>query len=140
MSKVLLDTDILSKYLKEHDVNVLRHGDTYAETYTRFTFTSVTVYEMAFGLEAKRATKQLEDTLNWLSLNEQVLPIEEDYLTAARVKGKARLQGYVVELPDCLIGAVAARLGLTLVTGNTADFQAMKRAGLNLTLQDWRMP
>jgi hypothetical protein len=33
---------------------------------------------------------------------------------------------------------VAARLNLPLVTGNTADFQAMQKAGLKITLQDWR--
>ncbi|MDR3691582.1 MAG: PIN domain-containing protein [Fimbriimonas sp.] len=140
MPNVILDTDILSEYLKGHDSNVVKHGDAYAETHTRFTFTSVTAYEMAFGMEAKGATKQLKQTLEWLSHNEQILPIEDDYLTAARIKGKARRQGNTVELPDCLIAAVAARLGLSLVTGNTADFLAIKRAGLKLTIEDWRKP
>jgi predicted nucleic acid-binding protein len=138
MQRVIIDTDILSEYLKEHDPNVVKNGDLYAESHTRFTFTSVTVYEMAFGLESKNATKQLKTTLEWLQNNEQILPTEADYLTAAKVKGAARRQGYTLEMPDCLIGAVAARLNLPLVTGNTADFQAMQKAGLKITLQDWR--
>lgn len=138
MPKVVIDTDILSEYLKENDPNVLKHGDAYGEAYSQFTFTSVTVYEIAFGLEAKDAPKQLKQTLEWLSHNEEILPIEQDYVTAARVKGKARRQGYTVELPDCLIAAVASRLELPLVTGNTADFEAIKRTGLRLTLENWR--
>jgi len=140
MTQVILDTDILSEYLKAHDPNVLKHGDAYAETHTRFTFTSVTAYEMAFGLEAKGAAKQLKAALQRLGNNDQILPVEEDYLTAARVKGKARRQGATVELPDCLIAAVASRLGLPLVTGNTADFEAIQKTGLPLVLKDWRKP
>jgi predicted nucleic acid-binding protein len=140
MAKVILDTDILSEYLKEHDPNVLKHGDKYAEDHTKFTFTSVTVYEMAFGLEAKGATEQLKRTLEWLSHNEQILPTEADYLTAAHVKAEARKRGSTVELSDCLIAAVAARIRLPLVTGNTSDFQAIKGTGLKLTLLDWRKP
>jgi predicted nucleic acid-binding protein len=140
MAKVILDTDILSEYLKEYDPNVLKHGDKYAEDHTKFTFTSVTVFEMAFGLEAKGALKQLKKTLEWMSHNEQILPTEVDYLTAAHVKAEARKNGSPVELSDCLIGSVAARLGLPLVTGNTTDFQAIKATGINLTLLDWRKP
>jgi predicted nucleic acid-binding protein len=138
MKRVIVDTDILSEYLKEHDHNVVKHGDVYAESHTRFTFTSVTAYEMAFGLEAKAASQQLRQLIEWLANNEQILPTEEDYLTAARVKGKAKIQGFTLELPDCLIGAVAARLQLPLVTGNTADFQAMQDVGLKLNLENWR--
>jgi len=108
MPKVLLDTDIVSEYLKEHDPNVVKHGDAYAEEHVQFTLTSVTAYEMAFGLEAKDARKQLKAMLRWLANQEQILPNEVDYLTAARVKGRARRQGYTVELPDCLIAAVAS--------------------------------
>jgi tRNA(fMet)-specific endonuclease VapC len=140
MSKVLIDTDILSEYLKGHDQHVINHGDAYAENYNQFTFTSVTVYEMAFGFEAKGADKQLQTFLAWARNQQQILPTDEDYLTAAKVKGKARKQGKAVELPDCLIAAVAARLELPLVTGNTNDFEAIKKTGLKLTLKDWRKP
>ncbi len=80
----------------------------------------------------------MANALSWMKNHEQILPVELDYLTAARVKASARKLGYTLELPDCLIGAVANRLGLPLVTGNTEDFEAMKRAGLELILADWR--
>jgi predicted nucleic acid-binding protein len=53
MAKVLLDTDILSEYLKGHDRNVTRRAADYAREHGVFTFTSVTVHEIVFGLERK---------------------------------------------------------------------------------------
>jgi len=45
-----------------------------------------------------------------------------------------------LELPDCLIGAVAVRLHCPLVTGNTEDFEAIQRTGIKLTIRNWREP
>ena len=61
-----------------------------------------------------------------------------DYYEAAVIKATARKQGSIVELTDCLIAAVAVRLGLPLVTGNTEDFQAIQRTGLKLAIENWR--
>jgi len=44
----------------------------------------------------------------------------------------------VLELPDCLIAAVATRLEFTLVTGNIEDFQAIQKIGLKFRIENWR--
>lgn len=138
MAKVLLDTDILSEYLKGHDRNVARRAADYARAQGVFTFTSVTVHEIVFGLELKNAASQLQKALAWLNQNEQVTPTAADYVEAAVIKATARKQGSTVELADCLIAAVAVRLGLPLATGNTEDFQAIQRTGISLKLENWR--
>jgi len=51
MAKALLDTDILSEYLKGHDQIVAKQAASYARQYTVFTFTSVTVYEIVYGFK-----------------------------------------------------------------------------------------
>ena len=140
MPKTLLDTDILSEYFKGHDRNVIRHAADYAWQHGVFTFTSVTVHEIVFGLELKEAPAQLQKALLWLNQNEQITPTAADYLQAAIIKATARKQGSIVELPDCLIAAVAVRLGLPLVTGNTEDFQAIQRTGVALHIENWRNP
>ena len=140
MSKLLLDTDILSEYLKGHDRIVIRHAADYARQQGFFTFTSVTVHEIVYGLELKGAAAQLQKALLWLNQNEQITPTAADYLQAATIKAAARKQGSTVELPDCLIAAVAVRLGLPLVTGNTEDFQAIQRTGGALHIENWRNP
>ena len=140
MVKVLLDTDILSEYLKGHDRAVTDRAAEYAREHGKFTFTSVTVHEIVFGLEFKGASRQLRRALAWLNQNEQIAPTAEDYLEAALIKAAARRQGAIVELPDCLIAAVAIRLGLPLVTGNTNDFQSIQKTGAKLVIDNWRVP
>jgi predicted nucleic acid-binding protein len=116
MPKVILDTDMLSEYLEGYDQTVASHAKQYARQHTRFTFTSVTVYEIVLGLESKGALGQIEKALAWIRLNEQVVPTADDYLAAARIKVAARRQGRIVDLPDSLIAAVASRVALPPVT------------------------
>jgi predicted nucleic acid-binding protein len=138
MVKVLLDTDILSEYLKGHDIVVARHAATYARNHQSFTFTSVTVHEIVFGLELKNASSQLAKALSWLNRNEQLTPTPPDFHQAAIIRANARKQGAILQLPDCLIAAVAIRMRLPLVTGNTEDFQAIQKTGVPLTINNWR--
>jgi predicted nucleic acid-binding protein len=93
-----------------------------------------------FGLELKSASSQLSKALAWLRQNEEITPSSTDYLSAASIKASARKSGVALELPDCLIAAVAVRLGRPLVTGNTEDFEAIQLTGINLVLENWRNP
>jgi tRNA(fMet)-specific endonuclease VapC len=138
MSKVLLDTDILSEYLKGHDQMVARHAASYAWQHGAFTFTSVTVHEIVFGLELKGASGQLAKALAWLNRNEQITPTANDFREAAIIRAAARKQGSILELPDCLIAAAALRLGLPVVAGNTEHFQAIQKTGVKLIVENWR--
>jgi predicted nucleic acid-binding protein len=139
MVKSILDTDILSEYLKGHHPTVIDHATIYAQEYGVFSLTSVTVYEIVYGLELKAAKSQMTKALAWLSQNEQITPIADDYVAAARIKASARKSGFVLELPDCLIAAVAVRLKRPLVTGNTEDFKAIQKTGVDLIIENWRI-
>ena len=138
IGKAILDTDILSEYLKGHNATVTQRAADYVRNHGVFTFTSVTVYEIVYGLELKGASSQLKKVMAWLSQNEEVTPTAADYLEAAGIKAAARRQGIVVELPDCLIASIAVRLNRRLVTGNTADFEAIRKIGINLVIENWR--
>jgi predicted nucleic acid-binding protein len=134
----ILDTDILSEYLKGHDRTVAAHATNYAKEHGVFTFTSVTVFEIVYGLELKGASSQLQRASAWLSRNEEITPLAVDYHSAATIKATARKQGSIVELPDCLIAAVAVRTNRTLVTGNTDDFRSIQTTGIGLKIENWR--
>lgn len=138
MRKVILDTDILSEYLKGHDPRVAGHAAVYLGFHRIFTFSSVTAYEIAYGLDVKNAESQLRKAMEWLRRNEEVTPTSADYLSAASIKSSAKKLGLIVELPDCLIASIALRLGLPLVTGNTADYESIRKTGVPLVLQNWR--
>jgi tRNA(fMet)-specific endonuclease VapC len=137
MVKSILDTDILSEYLKGHDRIVISHAGSYAKEHRVFTFTSVTFYEIVYGLELKSAVSQLKRALAWLNRNNEVTPTSADFVTAAAIRETARRQGSALELPDCLIAAVAVRPNRPLVTGNTDDFEAVRKTGVNLVLENW---
>ncbi len=140
IAKVVLDTDILSECLKGYDLVVVDHAAHYAKEYGVFTFTSVTVYEIVYGLELKSAHSQLGTVMAWLNQNDPVTPVGADYIAAATIRATARKQGFVLELADCLIAAVAVRLDRPLVTGNTDDFRAIQKTGVALRLENWREP
>jgi predicted nucleic acid-binding protein len=114
------------------------HAARYAQGHGVFTFTSVTVFEVAYGLEFQGASAQLSKVVAWMSRNEQITPVDADYVSAATIKAMARRQGSVLEFPDCLIAGVAARLRLPLVTGNTHDFKAVQRTGVGLSIENCR--
>jgi predicted nucleic acid-binding protein len=136
--KVILDTDILSEYLKGYNSAVAGRAVAYAKEHGVFSFTSIAVFEIVYGLQLKQASTQLAKVLAWLNLNEEITPIAADYRSAASIKAAAQKQGCVVELPDCLIAAIAIRMDRPLVTGNTGDFQAIQRTGVKLVLENWR--
>jgi predicted nucleic acid-binding protein len=140
MDECILDTDILSEYLKGHDSVVIGRAAQYAHEHRFFSFTSITVYEIVFGLRVKGATAQLQKVMAWLRQNEEITPVAEDYIAAASIRATARQQGSPLELTDCLIAAVAGRLGRPLVTGNTDDFRAIQKTGLKLIVENWREP
>jgi len=54
LAKSILDTDILSEYLKGYDTVVVASAARYATEHGFFTFTSVTVHEIVYGLELKQ--------------------------------------------------------------------------------------
>jgi len=80
----------------------------------------------------------MKKAVAWLTQNEEITPTNADYLAAASIKATARKNGSVLELPDCLIAAIAARLDLPLVTGNAEDFRAIRDTGVRLSLENWR--
>ena len=135
----MLDTDILSEYLKGHDKSIARQSEAYLSVHRVFTFTSITAYEITYGLRVKNADRQLQRVIPLLDRNQGLAPIGDDFRWAARIKASARSSGLVVELPDCLIAAVAVRLNLPLVSGNTADYESIRKAGAALELQNWRV-
>lgn len=131
---------MLSEILKQRDPVVRANAIEYASFHRQFTFTAVTVHEIFFGLESRRAFRQMEEAQVVFSLNDVILPTFEDYKLAGIIRGRARFAGVQLAIDDCLIGAAASRLGLPMVTGNTGHFLAMKESGLQIELENWRVP
>ena len=117
-----------------------RRWPAYLQVHPALTFTSITANKIAYGLAVKNAESQLRKALEWLQRNEHVTPAAADDLTAASMKASAKKLGLIVELPDCFIASIASRLNLPLVTGDTADYESIRKTGAPWTLQNWRKP
>jgi tRNA(fMet)-specific endonuclease VapC len=139
MQRVILDTDILSEILKRKNPIISSNAEKYASIHQRFTFTAVSVHEIIYGLESKGAAQQLKEARIAFAANDIIVPTLDDYETAGIVRGQARRRGQQLAIDDCLIAAVAARLGIPVVTGNTDHFQAAQDTGLPLKIENWRV-
>lgn len=138
MTRVLLDTDILSEVLKQRDSKVVAHAEAYRKVHRHFTLSVITAMEIAAGLH--RAGMDGEHA-RFLAMLEgcEVLPFGQDEaLLTARIDGDLHRRGTPVNINDAMIAAIALRAGLPLVTGNTAHFEMIRTAGYQLRIENWR--
>lgn len=134
MPPSLLDTDILSEFLKQKNPIVAARATAYLQQHGAFTFSAFTRYEVQRGLRAKNATLQLARFTTFCQ-HSQVLPITDAVLDrTAELWVLANQGGHPNRDADLLIAATALEHGRILVTGNTRHFAWIP----NLVLDDWR--
>jgi len=120
MLPTLLDTDVLSEVLKQHDGNVLRTARAYLDEWRQFTFSVLTRCEILRGLRAKGAVRQ-ELAFDALCRLSQVLPLTEPIaVRAAAIYADLQLRGELIGDADILIAATALEHRLAIATGNIA--------------------
>ena len=138
MSKVLLDTDILSEILKGKSAVVTARARTYLAQQASFTTSAVSVAEIVYGLRRVGREDRLAQFEAALETAE-VLPFDDD---AARLAGRINADlervGRIIGMPDVFIAAIALRNGLPIVTGNVAHFEQVRSAGYDLHIDNWR--
>ena len=136
MQLALLDTDILSEFLKQKNPLVLQKAAEYLVMHQRLSISAMTRYEVLRGLKDKNAIRQLKN-FEVFCQNVEVLPITDEILDhASDLWVEARQGGHPRRDPDLIIAATALWHRRVLVTGNTADFFWIS----GLTINDWRQP
>lgn len=123
---ILLDSDVLVEILdktstrgEESITKILESGETVATT-------SITIHEVAYGLE-----KHGKPTKAVAALSS--LPFDlEAALLSARIEAELEKAGEQVQRTDTMIAAVAVKAGAKLHTYNLRHFERMKRFGLIL--------
>ena len=136
----LLDSDTLSELARGHP-RVTRHARAYLEAHGRLAFSAITVFERLRGYHAaiaagKPFASHLRDFEALCRLS-RVLAIDE------RVAGRAAVYWASLgararrSIGDILIAATAAVHGMSLVTRNRKDFEAIAKIDRELELRDW---
>src|SRR4051812_24097084 len=116
MSRVLLDTDILSEVNKAKDPVVTRHARRYLVDHRRLTFSAVTVMEVVAGYSRQRSDEKLRRFVD-MTYRSEVLPLDTIAAElAGRMDADLRRAGFDIGGPDTMIAAIALHHGLPLVT------------------------
>ena len=105
MRKAILDSDILSEIGKGINANVLRNTSKYLDEHDQLPFTSISVYEVLYGLKAKPATKQAIRFEALLEDHQEIVPESVDYRIAANIRAAMHLAGTLIGKEDPVIAA-----------------------------------
>ena len=84
MNRTLLDTDILSDFLRGQNGNVLRRAQAYISEHARLTLSAVTVFEVVRGRNQAQQIDRAAQFLAWAQ-NAEVLAFDDK---SARIGGE----------------------------------------------------
>jgi predicted nucleic acid-binding protein len=125
MSPALVDTDILSEFLRGTEI-VVDNAKKYLENYDSINFSIITYYEILNGLLYKDARNQLKRFLDFAELN-KILPLTVSATKrAAEIYANLRKTGEPIGHTDCLIAGVALTNNLQLITNNLGHFRRIE--------------
>jgi tRNA(fMet)-specific endonuclease VapC len=135
MSRVIVDTDILTYYFRG-DKHVVDHFQNYLKSNKLIEISIITYYEIIGGLMAKDAKKQLLVFEDFISEN-VVLPLTYNSAKiSAELYSILRKNGKIVDDIDLLIAGIAIENELTLIINNENHFNRIP--GLNI--ENWTKP
>ena len=133
MEQILLDTDIISYYMRSDEqvvANYTQHIDLYGFVY----ISRISVLEILGGLKIKNATTQIQQFRNFLAQNQilELTPYAAEI--ASDIFAELYKQGKHSGNYDVLIASIAIENELSLCTNNTKDYQNISQ----LNLVNWK--
>jgi tRNA(fMet)-specific endonuclease VapC len=132
MNESLIDTDILSYFLKG-DKKVVKRFDDYLKIFSSINISIITHFEIVSGLQYRKASKQLSEFEKFVS-NCTILPVtKESSQIAAFIYADLRTHGKLIDDIDLLIAGIAIENNLKLVTNNEKHFKRIKE----LNTENW---
>ena len=121
-SKVLLDSDTLSFYMKQFP-KVVAVAQNYLQQYQFFTFSIITRFEILRGLKANGATTGIK-AFDHLSSQNEIIGIDDKIIVrAADIYADLYKRGLLILDADILIAATALENNLAIVTNNENHFK-----------------
>ncbi|MFP4547054.1 MAG: type II toxin-antitoxin system VapC family toxin [Fidelibacterota bacterium] len=132
MKKALIDTDILSYFLKG-DSKVVQNFGFYLDKFQQLNFSIITYYEIYSGLKYKDSKKLINSFLDFSNYN-KIIPLSKKSVEiSADIYSELRKTGKPIDDIDLLIAGIAISNDMKLITHNTRHFKRIK----NLTVIDW---
>ncbi|MEI8202292.1 MAG: type II toxin-antitoxin system VapC family toxin [Bacteroidota bacterium] len=132
MKAALLDTDILSEFLRGNS-KVTEKVDKYLTEFGFINLSIITYYEILNGLLFKDARKQLARFEDFVELNKVILLTLPMAKKAAIIQADLRKIGNEIGHTDTLIAGIAIVSELQLITNNTDHFKRIN----GLEIDNW---
>ena len=132
MKKSMLDTDILSEFLRGN-LKVIAKVDEYLKEFGFIYLSIITYYEILNGLLYKDARKQLKKFEQFVELNKVIFLTLQTTKIAAEIQADLRKRGTQIGHTDTLIAGIAIANQMQLVTNNTEHFERIK----GIQLANW---
>jgi tRNA(fMet)-specific endonuclease VapC len=121
MNEVLLDTDMLSFFLRNVP-KVMTEANDYLKFHKGFTFSVITNFEILRGLKIKNAQRQIT-TFALIRLQSREINLtDEIIIRAADIYADLYRRGLLILDADILIAATALENDLPIVTNNESHF------------------
>jgi tRNA(fMet)-specific endonuclease VapC len=138
VSKVVLDTDILSEILKGKNAHVMRRAAEYPAAEGRYTTSVLSVMEVVRGFHRIGAVHRADQFVSFLT-EVEVLPFNtESAILAGRIDAALTNRGRIIGVADVAIAACALRQGHPVCTGNREHYEYIQEAGFPVVLHNWR--
>lgn len=132
MRPSLIDTDILSMFLRNHP-EVTDRFASYLARYKKMNISIITYYEIMSGLKHRDARKKTAAFLEFVSENSLLPLTEHSVRISAEIYAELRKEGKPLDDIDLLIAGIAVENRLVLVTHNQGHFGRIGR----LETEDW---
>lgn len=121
MKEVIIDTDILSYYLKG-DIQVIKRFAQYLQEHSQLNISIITQFEILSGLEYKKASKQIEKFNDFL-LNCNLPTLSDKSIRlSCKIFGSLRRKGISIGTSDILIAGQALEHDWVLISNNEKHF------------------
>ncbi len=134
MDRALIDTDILSYYLRGY-LAVVGNFEKYLNHYDILEISLITYYEIISGLLAKNAFKQLHIFEIFISDCIIVPLTEKSAEISAEIYSTLRQSGNTIDDIDLFIAGIAIENGMILVTNNDKHFGKIP----GLKTENWKI-
>lgn len=132
MNRVLMDTDILSYFLKG-DAVVTQNVTNYLNQFDFLEISVITYYEIISGLKSKNAIKQLQIFENFVAQNLVLSVTEKSAKISAELYATLKISGKKIDDIDLLIAGIAIENNMSLSTNNMRHFERIP----GLSIQNW---
>ncbi|MEQ8474055.1 MAG: type II toxin-antitoxin system VapC family toxin [Marinoscillum sp.] len=134
MNRSLIDTDILSYFLKGNKP-VEQNFELYLKSHPKITISEITYFEILSGLTFKKATKQIEGFEAFVSTCEILKLSTPSLRLSSSIYAELREKGVTIGTANLLIAGIALANGLTLITNNQKHYEPIS----DLSTSNWKV-